>query len=248
LKPFRTLAETKTPDGSRLTLHEHDGQHYLKLNGRQLMSTDSITSELQLADLACTGLHGRAGVRVLIGGLGLGFSLKRVLELVGRHAKVQVAELLPEVVQWNREFLQRVNGALLHEPRVEAVVGDVFTLIRQAQPEFYDAILLDVDNGPTSLVQKRNSALYDKRGFGLIKRALKIGGKVAFWSACPEPSFAHQLKRAGFTVEAAPAKAHERAKRAAHMIYVGERTLTPETPPAAADTDGNARRRAKSAS
>ena len=134
------------------------------------------------------------------------------------------------------------------EPRVEVMVGDVFTLIRQAQPEWYDAILLDVDNGPTSLVQKRNSALYDKRGFGIIKRALKIGGKVAFWSACPEPSFENQLKRAGFTVEAVPAKAHERAKRAAHMIYVGERTLTPETPPASADTDGNARRRAKSAS
>jgi spermidine synthase len=187
-------------------------------------------------------------VRVLIGGLGLGFSLQRVLALVGKHAKVQVAELLPEVVQWNREFLQRVNGALLREPRVEVVVGDVFSLIRRAEPESYDAILLDVDNGPTSLVQARNAALYDKRGFGLIKRALKIGGKVAFWSACPEPSFANSLKRAGFTVEAAPAKAHERAKRAAHIIYVGERTPTPETPPASADTGGNARRRAKSAS
>jgi spermidine synthase len=242
LKPFRTLAETKTPDGSRLTLHEHDGQHYLKLNGRQLMSTDSITSELQLADLACTGLHGRADVRVLIGGLGLGFSLQRALALVGRHAKVQVAELLAEVVRWNREFLQRVNGALLDEPRVEVIVGDVFNVIRKARSEWYDAILLDVDNGPTSLVQKRNAAIYDKRGFGLIKRALKIGGKVAFWSACPEPMFANSLKRAGFAVEAVPARAHERAKRAAHMIYVGERTLTPEAPPAPAPQTARAPR------
>lgn len=224
MKPMLTLAQTITPDGARFSLHEHDGQHYLKLNGRNLMSTDSITSELVLADLSCTGLHGRADTQVIIGGLGLGFSLKRVLELVGKHALVQVAELLPEVVAWNRQFLRNVNGRLLDEPRVDVITGDVFEVIKHSRPDQYDAILLDVDNGPTSLVQKKNSRLYDRRGFGMLKRSLKSNGKLAFWSACPEPAFAQSLTRAGFTVQSVPAKAHERAKRFAHMIYVAEKT------------------------
>ena len=118
MKPFRNLAQTRTPDGSQFTLHEHDGEFFLKLNGRQLMSTTSTTSELLLAQLPCQRLRGQAGSRVLIGGLGLGYSLRRVLELVGPGATVQVAELLPEVVAWNREFLGAVNGALLDDPRV----------------------------------------------------------------------------------------------------------------------------------
>jgi spermidine synthase len=96
LKPFRTLGTTSTPTGATVTLHDHDGQYFLKLNGRQLMSTTCTSSELLLADLACAGLRGRADNRVLIGGLGLGFTARRVLELVGQHALVEVVELLPE--------------------------------------------------------------------------------------------------------------------------------------------------------
>lgn len=223
MKPFRLLAQTITPDGARFSLHEHDGEHFLKLNGRQLMSTTATTSELLLAELPCQGLRGRADTRVLIGGLGLGFSLRAVLDLVGQHAVVQVAELLPEVVAWNREFLRSVNGALLDDPRVEVITGDVFEVIRRAPAGSYDAVLLDVDNGPTSYVQARNSRLYDRYGFSVLRRSLKPIGKVAFWSACPEPEFPGSLIRAGFTVKAFPAKAHERAKRAAHVIYVAER-------------------------
>ena len=223
MKPFRNLAATRTPDGSHFTLHEHDGEFFLKLNGRQLMSTTSTTSELLLAQLPCDGLRGRADACVLIGGLGLGYSLRRVLALVGKHASVQVAELLPEVVAWNREFLGAVNGALLDDPRVKVIAGDVFEVIRRAGPASYDAILLDVDNGPTSFVQPKNSRLYDRHGFNLIARALKPGGKVAFWSACEEPGFVNSLARSGFTTEAVPAKSHERAKRCAHVIYLAER-------------------------
>ena len=223
MKPFRTLAETRTPDGSRFSLHEHDGEFFLKLNGRQLMSTTSTTSELLLAQLPCDGLRGRADACVLIGGLGLGFSLRRVLELVGKHAAVQVAELLPEVIAWNREFLHAVNGALLDDHRVKVLTGDVCEIIRRAAPASYDAILLDVDNGPTSFVQAGNSRLYNRRGLDTIARALKPGGKVAFWSACPEPDFVESLARSGFKTEAVPAKAHDRAKRFAHMIYVAVR-------------------------
>ena len=149
MKPFRNLAQTHTPDGSRFSLHEHDGEFFLKLNGRQLMSTTSTSSELLLAQLPCDGLERKPGASVLIGGLGLGFSLQRVLELVGPNATVHVAELLPEVVDWNREFLGSVNGALLNDPRVKVLVRDVFEVIRQAPKPSYDAILLDVDNGPT---------------------------------------------------------------------------------------------------
>ena len=223
MKPFRTLAETRTPDGSRFTLHEHDGEFFLKLNGRQLMSTTSTTSELLLAQLPCDGLRGRADACVLIGGLGLGFSLQRVLELTGKHASVHVAELLPEVVAWNRDFLGAVNGKLLDDRRVKVIAGDVFEVIRRAAPASYDAILLDVDNGPTSFVQAQNSRIYNRRGLDTISRALKPGGKVAFWSACAEPDFVESLSRAGFETDAVPAKAHDRAKRFAHVIYVAER-------------------------
>ena len=227
MKPFRTLGQTITPDGSRFSLHEHDGDYFLKLNGRQLMSSTATSSELLLAQLPCELLKNEPNPCVLIGGLGLGFSLKRVLELTGPGAKVKVAELLPEVVAWNRDFLGALNGKLLDDPRVKIVAGDVFQVIHNSAKGYYDAILLDVDNGPTSFVQQKNSRLYNRRGFDLITRALKPNGKVAFWSACPEPGFIECLTRAGFTAEAVPAKSHERAKRAAHVIYVAGRAPSP---------------------
>lgn len=222
MKPFRNLAETHTPDGSRFSLHEHDGEFFLKLNGRQLMGSNSTVSELLLADLACPPQPRREKPRVLIGGLGLGFSLRRVLELAGPKAVVEVAELLPEVVAWNREFLQGLNGRLLDDPRVRIFTGDVFDCIKKGAAR-YDAILLDVDNGPTSLVQPQNGRIYKPDGISLIWRSLKSGGRVAFWSAEREPAFQAGLRRAGFQVEEVPCKAHERAKREAHRIYVGLR-------------------------
>ena len=234
MKPFHNLGQTRTPDGSLFSLHEHDGEYFLKLNGRQLMSTTSTVSELLLAQLPCKGLGRKPDARVLIGGLGLGYSLRRVLELVGPGATVEVAELLPDVVAWNREFLGAVNGALLDDPRVKVIVGDVFDVIRRAKNACYDAILLDVDNGPTSFVQAKNARLYDRRGFGLIARTLKRGGKVAFWSACEEPDFLQSLSYAGFKAEAIPCKANEHAKRDAHVIYLAEQMPAGDTPPAPA--------------
>ncbi len=221
--PFRRLGEVQTPDGSRLILHEHDGEYFLKLNGRQLMSTGATTSELLLAEQACKYLSEKAAPRVLIGGLGLGFSLKRTLELMGKDGVAHVAELLPEVVRWNRELLGPKHAGWVKDPRVEVFVADVFAVIKRSSQKPYDAILLDVDNGPTSFVQTKNSRLYNRRGLGLIRGALKPDGRVAFWSAEREPAFLNALARAGFLTEEYPAKAHERAKRAAHMIYIGER-------------------------
>jgi spermidine synthase len=218
--PFRNLAETRTPDGSRFSLHEHDGEYFLKLNGRQLMGSNSTVSELLLADLACKFHSTVERPTILIGGLGLGFSLRRVLEISGPKALAQVSELLPDVVAWNREFLQGLNGKLLDDRRVEVLTRDVFDCIKNG-PGRYDAILLDVDNGPTSFVQEKNSRLYSGKGLTMIRRSLRPGGRVAFWSAEPEPLFLNSLSRAGFRAEEFEAKSHERAKRAAHRIYVG---------------------------
>ena len=221
--PFRNLAETRTPDGSRLTLHEHDGDYFIKLNGRQLMGSNSTTSEVMLADEACRNLVRSPKRRVLIGGLGLGFSLKRVLEIIGEIGVVQVAELIPQVIDWNRKLLSALNGRLLDDKRVEVFAEDVFALIRRGAKNSYDAILLDVDNGPTSFVQTKNRRLYNRRGLAAIWNALTPGGRVAFWSAEPDRGFRETLSRAGFEAEEIPAKANAHAKRFAHVIYVGER-------------------------
>jgi spermidine synthase len=218
--PFRNLAETRTPDGSRFSLHEHDGQYFLKLNGRQLMGSNATASEIILADIACKFPKPVEAPRVLIGGLGLGFSLRRVLEVTGPNALVLVAELLPEVVAWNREFLSGLNGRLLDDSRVKVFTGDVFDCIKRS-PDGFDAILLDVDNGPTSFVQAKNSRIYTSNGLSLIHRSLRARGRVAFWSAEREPAFMSQLSRAGFEAEEFEAKSYERAKRAAHRIYLG---------------------------
>ncbi len=222
MKPFLTLAQTRTPQGADLTLHAHDGNYYLRVNRQPLMGTNASESEKMLAQLACERLSEKTEARVLIGGLGFGFTLRRVLELTGRNADVQVAELLPEVVAWNREFLGAVNGVLLDDPRVQVFVEDVFQIIARAPAAHYDAILLDVDNGPVAMVQDGNERLYQARGFAAIQRALKPGGRVTFWSASKDRDFERRLGKAGFTVEAVATKAYEQAKRSAHTIFVAD--------------------------
>lgn len=187
------------------------------------MSTTASESEKVLAELACDRLRSRSAPRILIGGLGFGFSLRRVLDLVGKDAEVQVAELLPEVVAWNREFLSQVNGALLDDSRVQVLIEDVYQIIARSPADHYDAILLDVDNGPIAMVQDGNARLYQTQGFAAIARSLKTKGRVAFWSASDDKAFAKRLAKAGFTVQAVAAKAHAHARRSAHTIFVADR-------------------------
>ena len=222
MKPFLLLATSHTPDGAELTLHAHDSHFYLRVNRQPLMGTNASESEKVLAELACARL-GNAPANVLIGGLGFGFTLRRVLELMGPAAHVQVAELLPQVVAWNREYLTAVNGQLLDDSRVKITVDDVFQVISRAPKAHYDAILLDVDNGPIAMVQDGNARLYQTQGFSAITHALKPGGRVTFWSASTDHAFAKRLTKAGFKVETVAAKAYPQAKRCTHTIFVAEK-------------------------
>jgi len=221
MKPVTTHATSRTPDGEPLLLQEHDGQYFMKVGGVQLMGTNAYSSEKEMADLACTNLP--RGARVLIGGLGFGYTLRRVLELCPPDASVDVAELLQVVVDWNREFLTGVNGLLVDDPRVNIHVRDVADLISRAGNNRYHAILLDVDNSPDPLVQKGNAKLYEGDGLARTKAALHPGGRVVFWSANPDKSFARSMAKHFGNVQAIGAKAYPKAKRFTHTVFVGER-------------------------
>ena len=225
MKPTINIAETTAPDGAVFRLVGHDGQFFLYMNDRQVMSTTLTHSELQLANYGCDFRDGRKNPRVLIGGLGLGFSLRRCLEITGQKAVIEVAELLPEIIQWNRECLDGTNDDILADPRTKVVRTDVYDLIVAASGKGagYDAILLDVDDGPSSLLQPRNARIYGREGLKVIKRALTPGGRVAFWSATVEPGLLKDLRQTGFAVEEIPVAKYERAKRQAHRIYLAER-------------------------
>lgn len=206
-----------------MTLHSHDTHFYIRVDRQPLMGTNANESEKVLAELACARVVEEPGMRVLIGGLGLGFTLRRVLEMVGPDAVVEVAELLPEIVEWNRVHLREVNGTLLDDPRVKVIVGDVYQTITEAPKGHYDAIILDVDNGPIAMVQDGNERLYQAQGFVAIIRALKPGARVTFWSASSDRRFEKKLLKAGFAVEVVPCKAYPQAKRCTHTIFVADR-------------------------
>ena len=221
MKPVTTHATSRTPDGEPLLLQEHDGQYFMKVGGVQLMGTNAYSSEKEMADLACTNLP--RGARVLIGGLGFGYTLRRVLELCPPDASVDVAELLQVVVDWNREFLTGVNGLLVDDPRVNIHIRDVADIISRAGNNRDHAILLDVDNSPDPLVQKGNAKLYEGEGLARTKAALHPGGRVVFWSANPDKSFARSMAKHFGNVQAIGAKAYPKAKRFTHTLFVGER-------------------------
>jgi spermidine synthase len=223
VQPFLTLAEAETAEGAKLTLHRRGEEFFLRVNGQSLMGTNAPESERMLAELGCEGLRGKRGVRVLIGGLGFGFTLRAVLELLGEDGLVEVAELLPEVVAWNREYLAEVNGGLVDDRRVRMVLGDVYDLMVKGEEERYDAILLDVDNGPVAMVEEGNGRLYEAGGLAMIGRVLKPGGCVAFWSASGDPAFVRRLVKAGFQVRVEAVKAYAQAKRKVHTIFLGRR-------------------------
>lgn len=210
-----------------MTLVEHDGSFCIRVNGQQLMHSSVATSEIKLGSLACER-HSAETLRprVLIGGLGLGFTLKSVLEAAGSRATVHVVELFPEIVEWNRTFLAGLNGEALQDERVEVITEDVSAVIARAAQTPYDAIALDIDNNTTAMVKVENHQLYEKRGIQKIWDALRPGGRAAIWFAAPDAAIERLLKKVGFTVQAIPAKLCGSSKRETYMIYVADKPLT----------------------
>jgi spermidine synthase len=182
-----------------LHLYRHDGDFTFRVRGIELMSSRVHGSEELLAELALRRLLDTHRARVLIGGLGMGFTLARVLCLVGDAAEVEVAELVPEVVDWNRRWIGQCNGHPLRDRRVQLIEGDVAPCIRGARGA-YDAILLDVDNGPEGLVLEANDWLYSETGLAAAGAALRPGGVLAVWSSSAHPWFTDRLQDTGFAV------------------------------------------------
>ncbi len=221
--PHTKLAEAATRDGGRLTLYEHSGSFCIRVNGLPLMHSAARSSELLLGELGAEGLSRLSAPRILIGGLGLGFTLKSVLVNVRPSARVQVAEIVPEVVEWNQRFMPGLNGRLLDDPRVEVLVADIWEVLMRAEKASYDAMLFDVDNGPTALARKQNGRLYHRDGLRRIAEAVKPAGRAVFWSADPAPDFAERLARTGFIVRTVPARFRPTADHCAGTIYLGEK-------------------------
>jgi spermidine synthase len=220
-----TLLDTAAmPGGGELALYQHGQDFIIKVPGGQdLMSTRTYGSAEALAEIACAELAGRERPRVLIGGLGVGFTLASALHHLGQDAEVVVAELVPGVVEWNRGPLGEHAGHPLRDGRVVVREVDVAIILRE-EGRAFDAILLDVDNGPEGLTQKGNDWLYSRAGLNVIQRTLRPKGVLAVWSAGTDPAFSKRLRKAGFEVDEIPVRAH-RGKGARHLIWVAR---TPE--------------------
>ena len=220
MKPRIKLAESITPNGACMALYEHDGAFSVSLNGKELMHSRVTASESLLGKTGVDRINKDIPTRILIGGLGLGFTLKSALESGNPKMKIELAELVPEVIEWNRTYLKELNGALLDDPCVDIKEMDVIDLIKNAQPRTYDAILLDVDNGPVAMVDANNEQIYSASGIGLMCTALKKGGRIVVWSAGPDIKFEKRLGKFCRKFQRLATKVYDGAKRARHMLYI----------------------------
>ena len=219
MKRRELLASTTTPDGMRMTLSLQAGDYYIELDGQGLMSTRATGSEKALADLAAQELTDSSHPRVLIGGLGLGFTLGAALDVLPPGASVVVVEFFETIVDWNRKFGFESETDRLADPRVVMEVADVVDYLRKVKRPF-DAILLDVDNGPGAWSLASNARLYDRSGLIRIRRALKPGGLLAVWSAEGSSVFEHRLAEAGFAARSETLRSRER-RGERHTIFLG---------------------------
>lgn len=221
MRPWELLHTTTVPgDGRELRLYRRGDEFSIKAGYSELMNSRVHGSEDALAELACQRLSDRLRPRVLIGGLGMGFTLAAALQQLGPDAEVIVAELVPAVVTWNRELLSGLAGHPLDDPRVTVHEGDVGQLIRSARGA-YDAILLDVDNGPEGLTRKENDSLYSPAGLSAALAALRPKGIFGVWSISPDQPFSKRLQQAGFSVEEIRARARGKHGGGRHMIWLG---------------------------
>jgi spermidine synthase len=219
MKPRELLATAQIPGGEELRLYKRDTDFIIALGGNELMSSRMSGSEEGLALMTCDRLRSDAP-HLLIGGYGMGFTLRTALARLGPKARFTVVELVPEIIEWARGPMAELTAGCLDDPRVELVARDVARVINGASRR-YDAILLDVDNGPDGLVRADNDQIYSMHGLTAAKAALKPGGVLAIWSAGPHEKFARRLKHAGFEVEETMVRASRSGKGARHVIWFG---------------------------
>lgn len=218
MKPQHTLGRATTPDGKELALSERDGAYSIRVNGLELMSSRAHGSEESLAELVLAGMKSPS-LRVLVGGLGMGFTLRAVLNQVPENSQVVVAEIFPAVVAWNREELSHLAQNPLADPRVVVEEADVADVIARRAGAF-DAVLLDVDNGPAAFTITRNERLYGPSGLAAIRRCLRKQGILGVWSADPDTAFAKRLASSGFRVRTETVPARKATKGPKHTIFI----------------------------
>jgi spermidine synthase len=221
VKPWELLGQTRAPDGAELALTLRSGEYVILANGKSLMSSRMHGSEEALATFACARIRSRREPRVsvLIGGLGMGFTLRAALDLLPPDADVVVAELLPAIVEWNRGPLGPLAGHPLKDRRVRVEPGDIAVAIRSSVKAF-DAILLDVDNGPAAFATATNAGLYNDAGLAAARAALRDDGVLAVWSAREDRKFEQRLRYAGFRVEVQRVRARLKKGGPRHTIFL----------------------------
>jgi spermidine synthase len=220
--PWVLLDTAPVPGGEQLRLMRRGGEFSIRLGHNELMNSRLSGSEEALATIACERIRARKRPRILIGGLGMGFTLRAAQTVLGADAQITVAELVPAVVTWARGPLLEIFGESLADPRVSIHEADVCHLIRDGRSAF-DAILLDVDNGPEGLTQIANASLYDVQGLGAAREALRPGGVLAVWSSAPNLSFTRRLRNSGLEVDEVKVRANGSRGGARHMIWIATR-------------------------
>jgi len=221
----RELIDTaQVPGGEELRLFRHGRDFMIVLDRNELMSSRMSGSEEALATMSLERIAGHKRKHLLIGGYGMGFTLRKALETIGGDGRVTVAELVPKIVEWARGPMKELEAGCLDDPRVDLVEADVALIIAGARAEF-DAILLDVDNGPDGLVRDENGQLYSRAGLLAAREALKPGGVLAIWSAGPDPAFATRLRKARFDVDEVRVRARSNGKGAKHVIWFARNTV-----------------------
>jgi spermidine synthase len=212
------IGTAEVPGGDELRLFRRGDDFIIAVGGNELMSSRMSGSEEALAVMTCERLAGRKAAHLLIGGYGMGFTLRAGLAVLGPEAKITVAELVPGIVDWARGPMAELAAGCLDDPRVELVIGDVATAIAAGRGR-YDAILLDVDNGPDALTREANDRIYSPAGLAIAKAALTRGGILAIWSAAPDERFRRRLIAAGFQVDEVGVRARSNGKGPRHVIW-----------------------------
>ena len=218
MTPRELIGIAEVPGAAPLKLFKRGGDFMITLERNELMSSRMSGSEVALGVMTCARLSKVAAPKLLIGGYGMGFTLRAVLSSLGAKAQVIVAELVPEIINWARGPMQALADGCLDDRRVTVDLSDVAVLIKAGAGR-YDAILLDVDNGPDGLTRQANDGLYSVRGLADAKAALKRGGILAIWSAAPDNAFARRLAHAGFSVDEVRVRARENGKGPMHVIW-----------------------------